>query len=136
MANRSEQEAQEHADMIKRLAEHFARQGYTEIKADIEGYELPAAAKTPRGEFIPDITCFMPGKFRKFLAVEVETCRSIFDPHTVDEWEALGREARIHAGEFHVAVPRLCGIETGEELVKKRMSQLGYTYRPHRIWSL
>ena len=136
MANRSEQEAREHENLIKSMADHLAKQGYLDIKADLEGYERPAVVKSVRGEFVPDITCSTSGKYRKFVVIEVESCRSIFDPHTVDEWEALGREARIRAGEFHVAVPRRCGLEAGEDLVKKRISQLGYNYRPHMIWSV
>ena len=118
------------------MAEHFAAEGYTEIKADIEGYERPAIVKTPRGEFVPDLTCYTSGRFKKFIVLEVESCRSIFDPHTVDEWEAFGREARIKAGLFHVAVPRRCGLEPGDDLVRRRIGQLGYNYRPHTIWSI
>jgi hypothetical protein len=136
VAERSEADAREHADLIKAMAAHLAAQGYTEIKADVEGFDAPASVMTPRGEFTPDLTCLSTGKFRRHIVVEVETCRTIFDPHTVDEWEVFGREARIHAGEFHVAVPRRCGIESGQDLVKRRISQLGFHFRPHLIWEV
>jgi len=115
MANRTPGESQVHVGLVKMMATHFAAQGYRNVKADLAGYECPGQVNG----YIPDVTCQKADG--SMIVLEAETCSTIFDSHTESQWQAF---ARASAG-LQLAVPRLCGMESGRAKAQRQLAQLG-----------
>ncbi len=130
MAVRTPAETEQHQRLIRMMADEFRRQGYTNIKADLEGFALPDPVIDGRGnQYIPDLTCNKNDPSRTRILLEGETCDTISDSHTQAQWRAFA-----HAkGEFHLVVPTTCGTEPGLERAERRLEELGITAK--KIWT-
>jgi len=128
LVERSLAESEEHKRLVKMMLNHFKSKGYTNLKADLEG-------ETPPNQIyghIPDLTCNKNDAKGTFIILEAETCDTIFDEHTEDQWKTFYRKAREVGGEFHIVVPRTCNGESAFDLVEKRLKELGI--RADSIW--
>lgn len=102
MAIRSAQE--EHDRMVAALAQGLVKEGYQDVRADVEAFDPPNELVWEDEEegFVPDIT----GEKERLVIIEVETADSIHDAHTEAEWAMFAAAALIKGGVFIVAVPR------------------------------
>ncbi len=115
-------ESKEHRDLIEMMASHFKKQGYTYIRADLLGYTKPDSVTDAYGnKYIPDLTCDKNGFGGTRIILEAETCGTINDSHTADQWRAFYNAQ----GEFHVVVPKLCGGQSGRDKARARLQELG-----------
>jgi len=92
--------------MVKTIALNLGVARYTDIRADLEGYETPEKVtwkETQKGH-VPDVT----GKDLNGVLhlYEVETEDSINEEHTTDQWNLFSAFAAQHGAVFHVAVPQ------------------------------
>jgi hypothetical protein len=99
---------------------HFRNQGYSEFKADLEGYDQPDEISG----YIPDLTCRKNDSKRTLILLEAETCNTIFEAHTEKQWTAFYNYAKQFDGEFHVVVPKTCDSKPGRDLANERLKQL------------
>lgn len=91
-------------DLIKKILDSFvSRGGYSEVKANIEGFETPSALSSKENEdrVIPDITALKRGG-RWYIEVvrkdgEVE--------RTVSKWKLLSTLGRSRAGGLILFAP-------------------------------
>lgn len=121
-------ESREHKSLVRMMLNYFRNQGYTNLKADLEGETSPEQID----DHIPDLTCNKNDLERTFIVLEAETCGTIFDEHTEAQWKTFYRKAREVEGEFHLVVPRACNDDSGRTLARQRLTQLGIT--AHTIW--
>lgn len=110
------------------MIDYFRKQGYKDIKADLEGYIRPDEIYGHR----PDLTCRTKGFKRIFILLEAETRGTIFDPHTEAQWRAFYNQADQKRGEFHVVVPRICDGQPGRELANQRLRELNIS--AYLVW--
>ena len=130
MASRTRTESTEHKQLVKMMVNHFSNQGYTNIRADIDGYTRPEPIGDGHGRtYIPDLTCNKNDRNRSRIVLEAETCGTIDDGHTAGQWRAFAR-AR---GEFHLVVPKTCGREPGRTKAQRQLRALGIT--ADEIWT-
>lgn len=119
---------QDHDSMVVAAVEHLIKEGYTEIKADIEGYGTPGKItwkKTGEGH-IPDISSKLDSLSYIF---EVETDDSVGDSHTEDQWKLFSAHAEQYSKHFIVIVPN------GSEFdVHARASNMGV--KLHDVWTI
>lgn len=129
-ANRTGAESQEHINLIAMMANHFKQKGYQNIKADMDGFLQPEPISDGKGNrYIPDLTCTKNDLLGTRIVLEAETCGTINDSHTAGQWTAFARAQ----GEFHVVVPKNCGLTSGREKAKARLRDLGITAQ--EIWT-
>lgn len=104
----------DHDRIVGELARGLIREGFTEVFADAEGFELPAELIWEGEEegFVPDIS----GINEELYLIEVETADSIRDEHTAQQWSMFAEAARQKEGRFVVAVPKGSGTEAMERL--------------------
>ena len=130
MAVRTPVESTEHRQLIRMMVNHFRNQGYTNIKADLDGYTQPEPISDGYGNtYIPDLTCNKNDRNSTRIVLEAETCGTIDDGHTAGQWRAFTR-AR---GDFHLVVPKTCGNESGRAKAQRRLRELGITAK--EIWT-
>ncbi|MBE0448998.1 MAG: hypothetical protein IBX64_13070 [Actinobacteria bacterium] len=110
-----------HQNLIRMMAGYFQRQGYTDIRADVTGYSQPAKIS----DCTPDLTCRKGDHRRTPIILEAETCDTLSDAHTHDQWMAFYHYARSIGGEFYIVVPTLCNNISGRDLVRQRLIHLG-----------
>lgn len=104
------------------MATHFRKEGYSNIRADLPGYVTPDPVSDRWGNYyIPDLTCTASSSAGQRIILEAETCGTINDSHTEEQWKAFARAG----GEFHVVVPATCGTESGRAKAESRLRQLG-----------
>lgn len=105
----------EHTAMIKTLATHLSNEAYKEIKADhIEHTQPEKITWKSSGEgHIPDVTCVKSEKLHIF---EVETCDSIDDSHTEDQWGLFAAYGKQFNKTFIVVVPKSCKQDASNRL--------------------
>jgi len=128
LVERSLAESEEHKRLVKMMLNHFKSKGYTNLKADLEGETLPDRIDG----HIPDLTCNKNDAKGTFIILEAETCNTIFDEHTEDQWKTFHQKAQEVGGEFHIIVPKTCNGESGPDLARKRLNELGI--RADAIW--
>jgi hypothetical protein len=84
-------------DLIKKVIDTYvARNGYSEVRANIDGFDVPSALSTQGGEdrIIPDITASRRGG--KWY---IEVVRKDADPErTVSKWKLLSVVGRSKGG--------------------------------------
>lgn len=85
-----------HEAYIRKMAERYAADGYSDIKAD----HIACANGKPERvvSFVPDVSAVMSGET---TICEVETADTIQDEHTVAEWRLYDQCGCA----FHVALP-------------------------------
>ena len=128
MSTLTESESPEHEALVRMMAEYFRSKNYRGLKADLAGWPTPDEISG----CIPDVTGIRPDT-NVFVILEAETCDSIIDSHTEEQWKAFYEYVSHGAREFHVAVPRQCGSERGRDVANRRARKLGITF--HTVWS-
>jgi hypothetical protein len=129
---RNAKESEEHISLIKMMANHFSKLGYLNIRADLPGFTKPEAVQYGQKEFIPDLTC-NKNDSGKPVIMEAETCDSIDDTHTRDQWTAFRASANKKNGEFHIVVPISCNGTRARAMTESRLAELGF--RADQIWT-
>lgn len=119
--NRNNSESGEHEKLIKDMITTYQGKGYTNIQADLQGFSQPS---TING-FIPDIVAKKPGGI--WIVLEAETCGSINDSHTAQQWTAFYNYTTKNSYEFHVIVPKSCKNDASTKLNQLGLSAI--------IWS-
>ena len=106
-----------HDKLVAYLAGFLQMDGYTDICADIEGFEKPMWIPVRRtGKWkTPDVTAHK----KRLHLFEVETDDSIDDRHTAEEWRLFANYAKEEGGQFWVAVP-----VGSEEKARKRIEKM------------
>lgn len=110
-----------HESLINMMLDFFKDQGYVFIKADLKGKNVPSLIES----YVPDLTCLKNDPRRTLIILEAETCGTIFHKHTEGQWKAFHRKASNEKGEFHIVVPKKCNNDSGDSLVRQRLSKLG-----------
>jgi hypothetical protein len=130
MASRNQSESVEHANLIKMMLNYFTQNGYSNIKADLQGYTASELVLDGRGNnFLPDLTCNKNDAVKTRIILEAETCSTISDSHTADQWRAFARAT----GEFHIVVPKTCNGQSGRTKAQDRLRGIGIT--AEQIWT-
>ncbi len=120
-ARRNPTEATEHNKLIKMMANYFEKEGYKYIRADLSGYTRPNSITDFNGnKYIPDLTCNKTDFKETRITLEAETCDTINDSHTARQWRAFYNAS----GEFHLVVPKTCGMQSGREKAQARLREL------------
>ena len=104
MVNRNSSESFEHENLVRMMANYYTKQGYQNVKADIQGWFTPELI----GKHIPDVTA---QKNDLFIILEAETCTTIDDDHTKSQWLEFSKN-----GKFEVAVPKNCRDSANTQL--------------------
>jgi len=86
-----------HEVMVRTRAKNLKTEGYT-VYADISGYTKPPQING----YIPDIYAV---KDNLKIIVEVETCDTISDEHTRNQYLSF---SNIMGTQFHIVVPESC----------------------------
>ncbi len=115
-----------HDTMVKDAVNYLRSEGFTDIKADLGSYPQPTKIiwKATGQGHIPDVETTNG----KHCILEVETCDSISDSHTADQWKLFSRFANEHEAEFWVVVPM--GYKYN---ASSRLTELGIQAK---IWEL
>jgi len=100
--HRDFKESEEHRRLIVMMVEHFKRNGFKDIKADITGMKAPNVIVGFLQNHKPDLTAEINGKE---IILEAETVNSISDEHTKSQWTLFADAAIKNGGEFHLVVP-------------------------------
>ena len=109
----------EHDRLISVLVGFLEDEGYSEIKADLDGYEKPQAlwwTDNPDEKVVPDVTA---KKNDAVYIYEVETKDSIARECPSEPWKLFSAWAGENDGEFRIFVEK--GAETA---VENRVSEL------------
>ena len=114
---RNPSESQEHRDLISMMANHFKKEGFHNIRADIPGLPGPELIHGTKKNHLPDLTANNNGTN---IILEAETSGSIFDDHTVSQWTLFADAAQKSGGEFHVVVPK-----RSRRVAEQRAASLG-----------
>ena len=88
-----------HAQLIRALAAQYESQGYY-VRADHIGH--PNGSPASVNGHVPDVAAFSGGTLR--IIAEAETCDTISDSNTREQWAAFSRSAY----QFEVIVPKSC----------------------------
>jgi hypothetical protein len=132
MAQRSLAESQEHANLIRMMANYFQNQGCTDIRADLPAWSQPIVIAGTMQNHQPDLTCRRNDARQTFIILEAETASTISDQHTASQWVLFADAARQWGGEFHVIVPKFVHGRSGHDAARQRARQLGITL--HQTW--
>ncbi len=102
-------------DLIKKILDSFvSRGGYTEVKANIEGFDTPSALSNVDDRVVPDISALKRGG-RWYI----EIVRKDADVEkTVSKWKLLSTLGRSRAGGLILMAPS-GQYAFAERLVKK-----------------
>jgi len=99
ITKRNEQSKQIHAALIEALAREYEKQGYF-VKADHINH--PNGRPPEVNGHVPDIAAYANNSL--CIVAEAETCESISDMHTHEQWEAFSKSAYL----FDIIVPKAC----------------------------
>jgi hypothetical protein len=127
-------EISEHDQLILMMARYFQQLGYTDIKADIPGWIKPDFVywtNDPNNKFYPDLTCFDTAGV--FIILEAETCSTISDQHTHDQFNIFRAHATNKNGRFEVVIPRTCVGGDSRELLNKAINS--WSIKLDNIWT-
>ena len=111
----------QHDRMVAALANDIASRGFTDVRADLQGWTRPEIItwqQTGKGH-IPDVTGVTGGALAIF---EVETADSIADQHTADQWSLFAAYAAQYGAEFWVVTPF-----GSAAAAQQRLKELGLT---------
>lgn len=89
--------------LLKKIVEKLENLGYEDIKADVEGYEVPSKLIRQNDdiEFIPDITATLNGR-KYYFEIARKTKEEV---KLVGKWKLLMTLAEMKEGGFKVFVP-------------------------------
>lgn len=115
-----------HRNLIRMMADHFVIIGYTDIKADLDGY----TQSSQLGHHIPDLSARKSNG--TFIVLEAETCETIAHDHATSKWRDSYNNARRMGGEFHIVVPRFCDNKDMVQKVQETLNKLSISV--DEIW--
>ena len=119
-----------HKEMMKTVLNEFRKQGFTNIKANVENMTTPEKVD----DHTPDLTCNRNDKQQEFIILEVETCNTITLEQSKEKWRAFYRKSKDMKGEFHLAVPKFCNGSSGRTLANQRLEQL--QLKANCVWAV
>ncbi|KYG80760.1 MULTISPECIES: hypothetical protein [Roseivirga] len=99
----AESKGSKYDEKIEEVISKLLRRGFTDIKATIEPYEVPASivGQNHESELIPDITAEKWGGKGYF-----EISKKDVDPSELaSKWKVLELLAKMKSGEFQIYVP-------------------------------
>jgi len=134
MNHRAQNEISEHDSLVLMMANYFKSLGYSNIKADIVGWERPSPIWWSNNEnvkYIPDLTC--QDKQGRLIILEAETCTSLNTVHTHDQFNIFRAHATGNNGRFEVVVPRICNGGDGRALISQLASR--WNINLDNIWT-
>ena len=134
MARIVENEITEHDQLVLMMARYFKQQGYTDIKADIPDWIQPQSiywSNNPDQKYIPDLTCLDTNGIQVIL--EAETCNTLNDQHTQEQFRIFRAHATNNHGRFEVVVPRLCKGRDGRIMITNIATEWGITI--DNVWT-
>ena len=108
-----------HDQMVKYVHGFLVGENYTDVRADLEGYNRPELIywKSTKKGHKPDVTAAKNGTQNLF---EIETADSISDQHTEDQWTLFAANAKQHGKIFTVVVP-----DDSQASANQRLIELG-----------
>lgn len=107
-----------HDDLVRRAAHLLGvTDSPSEIRVDIDGYPTPVQL----GSHVPDLQIETVWKRELF---EVETCDSIFDDHTAEQWQDFYSAAQESTVFFTVVVPSECEGDAQNRLTELNMENV------------
>lgn len=106
--------------MVRTVIAELRNRKFTNIKANLEKMTLPEQISG----FLPDFTFSKGDAHETFVIFEVETCSSLTSADTAKKWKAFFEKARVSGGEFHLAVPKMCGNTSGRALTDQQFEKL------------
>lgn len=102
----TERSQQTHTALIRALASKYEKQGYY-VKADHIGH--PHGRPPEINGHIPDIAAYSDNSL--YIIAEAETCDTITDSNTREQWEAFSRSQYL----FDLIVPKSCLEEAKQQ---------------------
>ena len=116
----------DHTQLILMMVQYFKSLGYTNIKADITGWSKPEGIywmSNPNNVYYPDLTCNDTDGIP--IILEAETCGSLYDSHTHEQFSIFRAHATNNHGRFEVVVPRLCAGRNARDLITQQAKNWG-----------
>lgn len=96
----------EHDQLVKNVIDNLIRAGFTDIKADFEGWNKPEGihwTSNPNINYIPDIVAT---KYENVEIFEIETASSINLSHTEEQIKLFYTYAENNKAKFQLVVPK------------------------------
>lgn len=109
-----------HKEMVRTVIAELRNRKFTNIRANLENMTPPEQISG----FLPDFTFNKNDPQQTFVVFEVETCNSLTGENTAKKWKAFFEKARVAGGEFHLAVPKMCGNTSGRALTDQQFDRL------------
>lgn len=134
MARTAQTEILEHDQLVLMMARYFKQLGYTDIRADIPDWPQPLHIfwiNNPEKRYIPDLTCIDTNG--ALVILEAETCSSLSDQHTQEQFKLFRAHATNKKGRFEVVVPRICSGNDARTLIMNNATKWGLTL--DNIWT-
>lgn len=119
-------EISEHDQLVLMMAQYYKKQGYTDIKADIPGWTSPESIfwiDNPQKKYYPDLTCYDSSGI--YIILEAETCSTLSDQHTREQFKIFRAHATKVNGRFEVVVPRNCNGHSAREMISNIANNWG-----------
>lgn len=104
-------------DTLNKVIKNIERQGFTDIRADIDSYEAPSKliSRTKDDEYIPDATAINPHGDKYYFEISRRTKET---NKLINKWKLLDTVARIKNGALKIFVPH-GSMKFTQELVKQ-----------------
>jgi hypothetical protein len=134
MARTAANEISEHDQLVLMMARYFQQLGYTDIKADIPGWSQPLYiywSNNPTLRYIPDLTCLDSNGV--LVILEAETCSTLNDNHTQEQFRIFRAHATNNKGRFEVVIPRNCSGSDARALINNSAILWGVTI--DNVWT-
>jgi hypothetical protein len=109
-----------HREMVMTVFDELKKRGFVNLRANFENVTPPERIL----EFVPDFTFNKNDPEGKFVVFEVETCSSMIGEDTGRKWKAFFEKAKAVGGEFHLAVPKMCGGNSGRALADEQLGKM------------
>ena len=119
-------EISEHDQLVLMMARYYKKLGYSQISADIPGWNQPSSiywTNAPNRKYIPDLTCIDTNG--NLIILEAETCSSLNDDHTRKQFEIFRAHATNKGGRFEIVVPKLCSGYKTRTLISDNVNKWG-----------
>lgn len=102
--------------MIRFVISALSKQGFADIKADVDGYPEPTPIEGGSGVgHMPDVTGYKQGLLHIY---EVETDDTISLPSTEDQWRIFTNFAETQGAKFVIVVPEEMERQAREQLAR------------------